>query len=72
VFDVAPTILALLGLPVSAELEGVVLESLFAPGALPPRARIARYDIAPGMPPVEATPYDDQAEERLRALGYVE
>ena len=72
VFDVAPTILALLGVPVSSELEGVVLEGLFAPGAVPPPERVARYDIAPVGTRVERTPYDEEAHERLRALGYVE
>lgn len=72
VFDVAPTILALLRLPISSELEGVVLENLFVPGAVPPPERVARYDIAPAAPEVESTPYDDQAKEKLRALGYVE
>jgi arylsulfatase A-like enzyme len=44
VLDVAPTVLALLGLPVAEDMPGRVLEELFAPDALPgagaaPRAR---------------------------------
>lgn len=72
VVDVAPTVLALLELPVSAELQGRVLESLFRPGAVPPVRRVDRYDIGPARPPTSETPWDDQARERLRALGYIE
>jgi predicted AlkP superfamily phosphohydrolase/phosphomutase len=72
VFDIAPTILALLRLPVSSELEGVVLEGLFDPGRVPAPERVARYDFGSSSTPVETTPYDAEAHERLRALGYVE
>jgi len=71
VFDIAPTILALLRIPVSSELEGVVLDGLFVPGRVPASERVPRYDIA-APTPVETTPYDPEAHERLRALGYVE
>jgi predicted AlkP superfamily phosphohydrolase/phosphomutase len=72
VFDVMPTILALLRLPISSELEGVVLDDLFAPGAVPAPEHVARYDIAPSTAEVKTTPYDDDATKKLRALGYIE
>src|SRR5262249_7836323 len=70
VLHVAPTVLALLGLPLSKELPGRPIESVFAPGTLGAMRSVERYapaaPAAPGVPEV-----DSEAVERLRALGYL-
>jgi predicted AlkP superfamily phosphohydrolase/phosphomutase len=69
--DITPTILALLGLPRPASLDGRVLQEAFQAGSLPP-------EVAPAteLPRAPAAPYtaEEEAavEERLRELGYRE
>ena len=76
VFDVAPTILALLGLPIPADLPGRALPALLPAGAEPVRpVQLASYEELPRSRPEEG-PRGDEAmdEERLRelvALGYI-
>jgi predicted AlkP superfamily phosphohydrolase/phosphomutase len=77
IYDIAPTSLALLGLPIPSDLRGRVLLSAFEPdratswplafGAPSPR-RDRNTDDARAIP--AAT--DSQLKERLRALGYIE
>lgn len=71
--DVAPTVLHLIGLPVSRELDGRVLE-----GALPAAFRGAHpvrvvdgYGRRPAAAPAEST-FDKQMIEELRSLGYIQ
>ncbi len=75
VFDVTPTLLALLGVPVGADMEGRVLAALFERdvAALPTVAShddaawlAARRELAP-----EELEADEERLEQLRALGYV-
>lgn len=77
IFDVAPTVLAALGLPVPEDMPGKVLEA-----ALPPAARRARgevgqlasYEILPLRRPEAAGGAGQDDEGRLRelvALGYI-
>jgi predicted AlkP superfamily phosphohydrolase/phosphomutase/tetratricopeptide (TPR) repeat protein len=71
IMDIAPTVLALLGLPLSKELSGRPIESLFASGSLGKARSVQRYApaapvVAPAVPEV-----DSEAVERLRALGYL-
>jgi len=71
--DVAPTVLALLGLPLSRELDGVVLAGAFRPGVTE-RLAVTYVDTY-GKPAHAATVgegIDQQKLETLRALGYVE
>ncbi len=76
--DIAPTVLALLGLPVADDMDGVVLEDLFTEGWRRgyPRDTVPTYDTAEwlasrgGRP--EASGVDDALMERLRGLGYIE
>jgi hypothetical protein len=71
--DVAPTVLHLLGLPVSDELEGAVLEAALAPAfrAAHPVRRVASYGRrAPGPPRDSA--FDREMLEELRSLGYIQ
>ena len=74
VLDIAPTILALLGLPIPTSMEGEVLEAGLSADLLRrrPPVRVA-HDSAPtaaGDAPI-ASPGDADRLERLRTLGYV-
>ena len=72
ILDVAPTILALAGLPVSRELPGRVLGEAFSDSAVAAPRVVDRY--APPRHPAEALGADDGGRarlEELRALGYL-
>jgi hypothetical protein len=75
VLDVTPTLLALMGLPVGADMDGRVIKKAFRKGFLDqhPIRYISTYDINVQADdvPIES-PMDDQMMERLRALGYIE
>ena len=72
--DVMPTVLHLLGVPLSDELSGRPLTGLFAPefAARYPVRQVARYG-RPSPSTVERTgqPLDQEMIDRLRSLGYV-
>jgi arylsulfatase A-like enzyme len=76
VLDIAPTLLALLGLPAGADMPGRVLEEAFAPGAAVTPARIASWEQIGRRRVTQAPPVDPEGDserlERLRALGYIE
>ncbi|MEZ4389221.1 MAG: alkaline phosphatase family protein [Candidatus Krumholzibacteriia bacterium] len=80
VMNVAPTVLALLGLPPSLEMPGRVLREGLTPEGLRyvehlEQHRIASYEsLAPAPPPeVAADPALDEAvKKQLRSLGYVD
>jgi hypothetical protein len=70
--DVAPTLLHLLGLPVSRELPGSPLEAAFDPAfrrSHPVRA-IASYGRRPVSRPEDGS-FDHELVDELRGLGYV-
>jgi hypothetical protein len=71
--DVAPTVLHLLGLPVSDELEGAVLESALEPEfrAANPVRRVATYG-RPAARPARDSAFDREMLEELRSLGYIQ
>jgi hypothetical protein len=72
--DVAPTILHALGVPVARDLDGRVIEALFAPGSLAnyPIRGVDTYGLkATVSRPRSWQPLDEEALERLRSLGYV-
>ena len=75
VYDIAPTILVLMGLPPSEEMRGKVLWS--ALGETIPRDRFAQliptYETGElgGGAPVQS-PVDEEIKERLRSLGYID
>jgi predicted AlkP superfamily phosphohydrolase/phosphomutase len=78
VFDVTPTILALLGEPVGRDMDGFVLGDLIAgPGqgdgsvAYVETYENTSYAPRDGETPVESA-VDDEIKERLRSLGYIE
>lgn len=73
VFDVLPTLMALIGQPVSDELPGRVLTEAFAEehfGKRPLR-RVPRYDWTPPHLDVVDEP-DPEILQRLESLGYVD
>ena len=75
ILDVAPTLLHLLGVPVSQEIEGRVLLDALEPSyrAAHPVRTVPRYDPAPPPAAVEEdTRAEDALREELRALGYIE
>jgi predicted AlkP superfamily phosphohydrolase/phosphomutase len=80
VLDITPTVLALYGLPVAADMDGRVLKEAIDPGFARShrlastetyeRSHAAETDEPrrePGKSPV-----DEEARERLRSLGYIE
>ena len=80
IYDIAPTVLHLLGLEVADTLKGAVREDILASSWTDrhPVRRRARYpgppsDLPPVTGPAEpASPLDERLREELRALGYVE
>ena len=71
--DVAPTILHLMGLPVSDELEGRVLESALSPAfrSAHPVRRVPSYGMRPPGRLRESA-FDREMLEELRSLGYIQ
>jgi hypothetical protein len=72
VFDVAPTLYALLGLPAAADMPGRVLTDAFAVTELPRVAtyRLERTAIAEGA--ADGGVADTQLRAQLEALGYID
>jgi hypothetical protein len=71
--DVAPTVLHLLGIPRSQELDGQVLVGAFAPefrDANPVR-EVPSYGLRAARPPAESA-FDAEVLEQLRSLGYIQ
>jgi tetratricopeptide (TPR) repeat protein len=75
VFDITPTLLAVLGLPVGSDMEGRVLQDIFVPGFTTP-APLASYEDdawrqsrAAAATTTEGV--DEAMKERLRSLGYI-
>jgi hypothetical protein len=71
--DVAPTVLHLLGMPVSDELEGVVLEAALSPAfrAAHPVRRVPSYGLRP-QGRLRESAFDREMLEELKSLGYIQ
>jgi len=72
--DVAPTVLHALGIPVSRELAGTALSSLFNTEFLRryPVRQVTTYGPpSPSRQPRSGQPLDQEMIDRLRSLGYV-
>ncbi|HET6278931.1 MAG TPA: alkaline phosphatase family protein, partial [Candidatus Polarisedimenticolia bacterium] len=72
--DVLPTLLTLLDVPLSMDLEGRVLEQALEPAwALDHRPRfVDRYEMAQSPRDPDASEVDPNVLERLRSLGYID
>ena len=75
VYDAAPVLLTLLGVPRSGDLDGEVPEDLLTGDLVAAVARVEAYPIPPvGL--IESVdsraPEDELMIERLRSLGYVD
>lgn len=76
IYDIAPTILHALGLPLATDLDGRVLKHVFEePIADRADQTIATYDTAPAAP--EAAPelpadIDQKMIEHMKSLGYIQ
>ena len=70
--DIAPTVLHALGLPTSLEMPGRVVTALLPPEAASlPVAHVGSYEPARRPEVAPAPALDQEARERLQALGYV-
>jgi len=73
--DVAPTVLALLGMPVAGDMDGAPMEEAFREGFRAPPDIPGTVDTYEGIaePSREdrAAPIDDLEFERLKSLGYI-
>ncbi len=77
IMDIAPTVLHALGLPIPAEMDGRVIAGLFAEGRQEVKRQAADEAACPsaGALPTPASysaEEQEQVEERLRALGYLD
>lgn len=78
--DIAPTVLAILGLPVPKDMEGRVLEEMLDPAFLVryPVTRIATYETLIDRKAILAAATaageggDEEKQEMLRSLGYIQ
>jgi arylsulfatase A-like enzyme len=70
VYDMTPTILHVLGLPVGRDMRGRVLEELL----VEPRevGHIATYETGRRGGPGPKSPVEDDLREQLRSLGYIQ
>jgi predicted AlkP superfamily phosphohydrolase/phosphomutase/tetratricopeptide (TPR) repeat protein len=71
VLDVAPTVLALLGVPLSKELPGHPMTEAFETGALAKTRTVEKYAELPKRAPPPAAEADTEAVRKLMALGYL-
>lgn len=71
IMDVAPTILALLKIPLSRELPGRALQDLIEPAHRPNLVWVNRYPAQPKRLPMNETPMANERINQLRALGYL-
>ncbi len=77
VFDITPTVLALLDLPVSDELSGTVLSQVFEPGKAPrvrsggPSSWVPQVSVADDSESSQATEGSSNQLAKLQALGYI-
>ena len=78
VYDVAPTVLALMGAPLPVDQRGRPWLGVLEPGRLAELSLATGAGTVPTTPPDEASlrprpaPSDEAIRDRLRALGYIE
>jgi len=71
--DVAPTLLALAGIPLAMDLVGKPILGFLRPGdpAAQPGGTVATYGELSDVPGQKGDPMDDEVLDRLRSLGYI-
>jgi hypothetical protein len=73
-FDIAPTLLHLAGLPVARDMPGQVLTRTVAPGwhSTHPPTYVGTYGDRPPILPTQPAADDAAQMETLRSLGYIQ
>ena len=71
IYDIAPTVLALLQVPVARDLTGHPLMDAFSPATILAEKRIDRYEPLSPRPTPPAGAGDSEAIAKLAALGYL-
>jgi tetratricopeptide (TPR) repeat protein len=71
IYDIAPTVLALLQVPVAGDLAGHPLLEAFSPGTILSAKRIEHYEPLSPRPTPQAGAGDSEAIAKLAALGYL-
>lgn len=76
IYDVMPTLLHRMGLPVAGDMPGRVIDEAFAPDFMernPPRT-VETWETGEAVEvgPLDASPVDGAIMEKLRSLGYVD
>jgi len=75
VLDIAPTVLALLDLPVARYMEGAILQDAFTEdflSAFPPKFVDSYHFTKEPDPAEDPAVLDSETREKLRALGYLD
>lgn len=76
VYDIMPTLMAGLGLPVADDLRGRVMDEAFCPGAQDPSSRETVPTYSSGRPyvPEISRPeaLDDELLQQMKSLGYIQ
>jgi predicted AlkP superfamily phosphohydrolase/phosphomutase len=72
-FDVAPTVLYLMGIPTGRDMDGRVLTEALVPNLLASRPIefVATHDTGRRELDVRESPVDEKVLEELRSLGYI-
>jgi arylsulfatase A-like enzyme len=72
-FDVAPTALYLMGLPVARDMDGRVLTEAFEPSLMASRSPswVASYDDGSRLGGTVESAVDEEVLRELEALGYI-
>jgi hypothetical protein len=75
IFDIIPTILYLMDLPVAKDMDGKILTSAIIPGLVKkkPVEYIDTYDIEQSrVSEPLISPADEEIKDKLRSLGYIQ
>jgi predicted AlkP superfamily phosphohydrolase/phosphomutase len=74
IYDIAPTIYHLQGLPVPEEVDGKVLINIFQPGSVPAKSKIKfrSYDFKTPQAFRWENKQEKEVRDRLKALGYLD
>ena len=75
IYDIAPTVLHLMGVPVPSDMDGKVIETIFERGFLEAHPVVLDLEVSDDVPSGEMEDMSDSEKkeigDRLRALGYL-